>query len=65
MSYGTKNTTTPGCGFHHISIHTQKFDESMRLYRDVLGMQVRMQLTTVHSALPCWIWATAALSNCR
>ena len=43
MSYGTKNTTTPGCGFHHISIHTQKFDEAMRLYRDVLGMQVRIQ----------------------
>ena len=46
MSYGTKNTTTPGCGFHHISIHTQKFDESMRLYRDVLGMQVRLETTT-------------------
>ena len=43
MSYGTKNATTPGCGFHHISIHTQKFDEAMHLYRDILGMQVRIQ----------------------
>ena len=46
MSYGTKNTTTPGCGLHHISIHTQKFDELMTLYRDVLGMQVRLETTT-------------------
>ena len=45
MAYGTKNTTTPGCGFHHISIHTQRFDESMHLYRDVLGMQVRLDTT--------------------
>lgn len=45
MAYGTKNTTTPGCGFHHISIRTQKFDESMHLYRDMLGMQVRLDTT--------------------
>lgn len=43
MSYGTKNTTTPGCGFHHISIMTQKLDESIHLYRDVLGMQICQQ----------------------
>jgi catechol 2,3-dioxygenase-like lactoylglutathione lyase family enzyme len=43
MSYGTKNTTTPGCGFHHISIQTQTYDESMHLYRDILGMQVRLE----------------------
>ena len=45
MAYGTKNSTTPGCGFHHISIQTQTYDESMHLYRDVLGMQVRLETT--------------------
>lgn len=44
MPTGTKNPVTAGCGFHHISIITPDFAESLRLYRDVLGMAVRLQL---------------------
>jgi catechol 2,3-dioxygenase-like lactoylglutathione lyase family enzyme len=43
MPTGTRNTTVPGCGFHHISIMTQNLEESLRFYRDVLGMPVRLE----------------------
>ncbi len=40
MPVGTKNTTIQGCGLHHVSLQTRDLDESLRLYRDVLGMTV-------------------------
>ena len=40
MPVGTKNTVIQGCGLHHISIQTRDWDASLRLYRDVLGMEV-------------------------
>jgi len=43
MPAGTQNTTIPGCGFHHISIQTADIDRSIRFYRDVLGMQLRLE----------------------
>ncbi|MAS33250.1 MAG: glyoxalase [Anaerolineaceae bacterium] len=40
MPVGTKNTIIQGGGMHHIAIQTRDWDESMRFYRDVLGMKV-------------------------
>ena len=36
----SKNTIIKGCRFSHISITTQRLEESIRFYRDLLGMQV-------------------------
>ena len=38
MPVGTKNSVIPGCGTHHIALQTRDWEESLRLYRDVLGM---------------------------
>ena len=38
MPVGTKNQVIPGCGTHHVAIQSRDWDESLRLYRDVLGM---------------------------
>ena len=38
MPVGTKNSVVPGCGMHHIALQTRDWDESLRLYRDTLGM---------------------------
>lgn len=43
MSIGQKNKVIPGCGTHHISIQTCDWGESLRLYRDVLGMELVAQ----------------------
>jgi catechol 2,3-dioxygenase-like lactoylglutathione lyase family enzyme len=43
MPTGAKNTTIPGCGFHHISIQTENIDESIRFYRDALGMTIKLE----------------------
>jgi glyoxylase I family protein len=40
MPIGTKNTVIPGCGTHHISIRTDNWDASLRLYKEVLGMKI-------------------------
>ena len=40
MPIGTTNHRIPGCGAHHIALQTQDWDASLRLYRDVLGMQI-------------------------
>ncbi|MBN1563667.1 MAG: VOC family protein [Anaerolineae bacterium] len=40
MPIGDKNTIIPGCGTHHIAIQARDLDESLKLYRDVLGMPV-------------------------
>jgi glyoxylase I family protein len=40
MPIGTTNRRIPGCGAHHIALQTLDWDASLRLYRDVLGMQI-------------------------
>lgn len=40
MPVGAMNTIIAGCGLHHVSLQTVELDDSLRLYRDVLGMQV-------------------------
>jgi catechol 2,3-dioxygenase-like lactoylglutathione lyase family enzyme len=40
MPVGTKNKIIPGCGSHHIAIQARNWDESLKLYRDVLGMPI-------------------------
>ena len=40
MLIGTTNRQIPGCGAHHIALQTLDWEASLRLYRDVLGMQV-------------------------
>lgn len=40
MPVGTKNSVIAGCGTHHIALQTRDWDASMKLYRDVLGMEV-------------------------
>lgn len=40
MPIGTTNRQIPGCGAHHIALQTLDWEASLRLYRDVLGMQI-------------------------
>lgn len=40
MPIGTKNAVIPGGGCHHIALQTRDWDASLKLYRDVLGMEV-------------------------
>lgn len=40
MPVGTKNTIIPGCGSHHLALQVRDMDESLKLYQDVLGMQI-------------------------
>ena len=43
MPVGASNSIIPGCGCHHIALQVRDMDESLKLYRDVLGMQVVAQ----------------------
>ncbi len=43
MPIGTKNSIIPGCGTHHIAVQCRDMGESLKLYRDVLGMTVVAQ----------------------
>jgi len=43
MSIGRKNKVIPGCGAHHISIQTRDWEDSLRLYQEVLGMELVAQ----------------------
>lgn len=40
MPRGTKNPIIPGSGCHHIALQTRDWAASLKLYRDVLGMEV-------------------------
>lgn len=40
MPIGTKNSIIKGCGSHHIAVQARDWEDSLRLYRDVLGMEV-------------------------
>jgi len=40
MPIGTKNAIIQGGGMHHVAIQARDWDESLRFYRDLLGMEV-------------------------
>ena len=40
MPVGEKNAVIAGCGTHHIAVQTRDWDASLKLYRDVLGMEL-------------------------
>lgn len=46
MPVGTKNTTIPGCGMHHVALQTRDWNASLKLYRDVLGMEIIAEFGT-------------------
>src|SRR5689334_10370960 len=46
MPIGTTNRQIAGCGTHHIALQTLDWEASLRLYRDVLGMQVVAEFGT-------------------
>jgi glyoxylase I family protein len=46
MSVGTRNEVIAGCGAHHIAVQTREWEQSLRLYRDVLGMTVAAEFGT-------------------
>jgi glyoxylase I family protein len=43
MPVGTKNTIIKGGGLHHIAVQTRDWEESLRFYRDLLGMEVVLE----------------------
>ncbi len=38
MPIGSANQAIPGCGMHHVAVQCRDLEESLCLYRDVLGM---------------------------
>ena len=40
MPRGTKNSVIKECGMHHVALQTRDWEASLKLYRDVLGMEV-------------------------
>ena len=46
MSVGTRNEVIAGCGAHHVNVQTREWEQSLRLYRDVLGMTVAAEFGT-------------------
>jgi catechol 2,3-dioxygenase-like lactoylglutathione lyase family enzyme len=40
MPIGNKNKVIQGCGSHHVAIQTRDWDASLKLYCDVLGMEI-------------------------
>lgn len=40
MPVGTKNTVIPGAGMHHVAVQARDWEASLKLYRDVLGMEI-------------------------
>ncbi|GIX06699.1 MAG: lactoylglutathione lyase [Candidatus Poribacteria bacterium] len=40
MPLGARNPVIPGCGTHHVAVQARDWEASLKLYRDVLGMQV-------------------------
>ena len=43
MPIGSKNSVIAGCGMHHVMVRARDLEESLRLYRDMLGMEVISQ----------------------
>ena len=46
MPTGTKNSVIQGAGSHHIAIRAKDWSESLKLYRDVLGMEIIAEFGT-------------------
>ena len=46
MPLGNKNKLIKGAGSHHIAIQARDWDASLKLYRDVLGMEVVAEFGT-------------------
>ncbi len=44
MPVGQTNPVIPGCGAHHIAIQARRWEDSLKLYRDVLGMPIVAEL---------------------
>lgn len=40
MPIGTKNNRIPGGGCHHIALQTRDWEASLKLYQEVLGMEL-------------------------
>ena len=40
MPVGENNAVIAGCGTHHIAVQTRDWNASLKLYRDVLGMEL-------------------------
>jgi glyoxylase I family protein len=40
MPVGTKNRVIAGCGAHHIAVQARDWEASLKLYRDILGMEI-------------------------
>ncbi len=40
MPVGNKNKVIQGCGSHHVAVQTRDWDASLKLYCDVLGMEL-------------------------
>jgi glyoxylase I family protein len=40
MPVGNKNKMIQGCGSHHVAIQTRDWDAALRLYLNVLGMEI-------------------------
>ena len=40
MPIGTRNSIIKGCGTHHIAVQTRDWQASLRLYQDILGMEI-------------------------
>lgn len=45
MPIGTRNPIISGCGLHHIAIQCHNLEQSLQLYRDVLGMPITLEFT--------------------
>ncbi len=43
MPVGTKNSVIQGGGLHHIAVQARDWEESLRFYRDLLGMEVVLE----------------------
>jgi len=46
MSNASKNTVVKTCGVHHVTVQTRDWEASLRLYKEVLGMQVVAEFGT-------------------
>ena len=42
MPVGDKNAVIAVCGMHHVAVQTRDWEASLRLYRDVLAMEVSL-----------------------
>ena len=46
MPLGEKNAIIADCGLHHVAVQARDWQESLKLYRDVLGMEIVAEFGT-------------------